>query len=65
MASTVAKMHQDSASSVAPHAKASVPNGVPESRCSKMIRASIGNAVVAMDAPRNIIAMMSVTLFSK
>ena len=31
MASTVARMHQDSASSVAPHANASVPNGVPES----------------------------------
>ena len=31
MASTMAKMHQDIASSVAPHAKASVPKGVPES----------------------------------
>lgn len=63
MASTTARMHQERASSIAPQIRASVPSGVPDSRCSKMIRASIGNAVVAIDAPKNIIAKGSETPF--
>ncbi|OBI02798.1 hypothetical protein A5679_17540 [Mycobacterium scrofulaceum] len=63
MASTTARMHQESASSIAPQISASVPSAVPDRRRSKMMRASIGNAVVAIDAPKNIIAKPSETPF--
>ena len=53
LASTIARMHQAAASSIAPAVSASVPSGVPARPRSWMIRASIGNAVIAMAAPRN------------
>ncbi len=53
LASTIARMHQAAASSIAPAVSARVPSGVPVSPRSWMMRASIGNAVIAIAAPRN------------
>src|SRR5262249_21136112 len=55
-ASTRASMHQDTASSVEPAARANVPSDVPDRPRSKIIRASIGNAVTAIAAPRKSMA---------
>ncbi len=50
---TTASRHHAAASSNAPAAKASVPSDVPANPRSTMMRASIGNAVMHIDAPRN------------
>jgi hypothetical protein len=52
IASTAASTPQAAASSSAPAASARAPTVVPASFRSKMMRASIGNAVIAMAAPR-------------
>ena len=50
--STTASRHHAAASSNAPAANASVPSDVPASPRSTMIRASMGNAVMHIEAPR-------------
>ncbi len=53
LASTTANTHQAATSSSEPAAKASVPIEVLLRPCSKMMRASIGKAVIDMAAPMN------------
>ncbi len=49
-------MHHAAASSSAPAARANAPNAVPVKPRSTMILASMGNAVMHIEAPRNSIA---------
>ena len=51
--STIARMIHAAASSIAPAASASDPIVVPAMPRSEMIRASTGNAVIDIAAPRN------------
>ena len=57
VASTIASTHQEAASSNAPAVSDSVPSDVLARPRSLMIRASIGKAVSAMQAPRNSVAL--------
>ena len=57
VASTSASTHQDTASSNAPAVRDSVPSDVLARPRSFMIRASIGKAVKAMQAPMNSVAL--------
>ena len=63
LASTTARRHHAVASSSAPAPSATVPIVVPESFLKWMIRASIGNAVMHMDAPRKSMASTSEVFF--
>ena len=65
LASTTASTHQATASSMQPAARASVPSAVPVSPRSWMMRASIGNAVIDIAAPRKSIASAVVTRSEK
>jgi hypothetical protein len=65
LATTTARTHQAAASSMHPAASASVPSAVPVSPRSWMIRASIGNAVMARAAPRNSAACHAVVRSEK
>ncbi len=56
LASTIASTIQALASSMAPAESANVPSGELESPRSRMMRANIGKAVMAMHAPMNKIA---------
>jgi len=53
LANTKASTHHAAISSMLPAAKARVPSEVLVRPCSKMMRASIGKAVMAMAAPIN------------
>ena len=61
-ASTTASTVQAITSSMEPAANASVPSEVRASPCSKMMRASIGKAVIAMAAPMKSMACVGVVL---
>ena len=63
LASTTASRHQAIASSIAPAPSATVPIVVPDSFLKWMIRASIGNAVMHIEAPTNSIASISEVRF--
>ncbi len=65
LASTTASRHHAVASSMAPAPIATVPIVVPASFLKWMIRASIGNAVMHIEAPRKSIASVSVVRFGK
>ena len=53
LANTTASTHHAAISSMLPAANARVPSEVLVKPCSKMMRASIGKAVMAMAAPMN------------
>ena len=57
VASTMASTHQEAASSKAPAVRESVPRAELDSPRSLMIRASMGKAVSAMQAPMNRVAL--------
>ena len=65
LASTSASTPQAAASSIAPAAIASAPTVVPVNPRSKMMRASIGKAVIAIAAPMKGIAWIPVTPATK
>ncbi len=58
VASTMARTHQEHASSKAPAVSDKVPSEVSARPRSLMMRASIGNAVSAMHAPMNSVAFV-------
>ena len=60
LAKTMANKHQATASSIAPAPIATVPINVPWSPLKWMIRASMGKAVMHIEAPRNSIASVAV-----
>ena len=65
LAKTTASRHQAVASSMAPAPKATVPMVVPASFLKWMMRASIGKAVMHMEAPRNSIPSISAVFLGK